>query len=358
MNNLKIGQVVYHRTNITKCIIVDILENDLCIKLSRPICDKEYLILPKSHIGEWLFYEESHINLEINKLACKKEYSFGKRIIEYVENVKLEDRRRKEQRHHTEFIERQSIFKEIATTKTVEEILSERRILYLTHFTTIENLEGILSNGFVPRITLDKQNVEYISNDLYRSDDKKNCTCFSVEFPNIRLLNSFKNNQNSSGFEEFFGVNIQKHSNIWVVLIIDAKVLVEHKGEKFYCYYNAASNDIKSKLKAGQLNSSCDFENMFKDRVECKRYNGSFYATRRGLTSFLPTSDQAEILIEGIISKEFIKGVCFQNEDVHNRFIETIKDKKLINGVNIFVEPRCFEVRGTYPLNDRSNMDG
>lgn len=63
-----------------------------------------------------------------------------------------------------------------------------RRIDTLVHFTRLENLAGILTEGILPRLTLEERSVQVIFNDAIRMDRHRDATCLKYrvsELPNI-----------------------------------------------------------------------------------------------------------------------------------------------------------------------------
>lgn len=229
---------------------------------------------------------------------------------------------------------------------SIEKVLVSRNIVNLIHFTRIENLESILTKGFVPRSILESKNIEYLKNDSFRLEGKSECTCFSVEFPNNYLFKTFRNKQQNSR---------------WVVIEIDAKVLLEHKGSKYFCYQNAARSDIRYKLKIGELMGGKDLEEMFHEKENYNRPCGSGTTLRSsiwGIKEYLPTSIQAEILVSGIISNSYIKSVYFRNEYDYEYFINTVSCKDNIKNFNLKINDVYFLSRGEVEFPERRKISG
>lgn len=81
---------------------------------------------------------------------------------------------------------------------TIQDVINRRNIKFLVHFTRLENLDNILTNGIIPRNDMTDQfikpfdfllndkesNGKYIYNDDYRYDGKCDYSCFSISFPN------------------------------------------------------------------------------------------------------------------------------------------------------------------------------
>ncbi len=208
-----------------------------------------------------------------------------------------------------------------------------RKIQNLVHFTRFKNLESILRNGFISRKILLEKNFYFEPNDIGRWDCKDDATCFSIEFPNSFLLNTFKKKY--------------PHSK-WVIILLDIK-LINHCSKINFCNKNAAgaSNWINSPISQ----TVYAFESMF---AECIIHSKSpLRSEQLYIKDYLPTNVQAEILIEDIIDPQYIKCMLFENiEDLEackNMFI----DKNIFYKYNPKVDVRYFREREDFPWEDR-----
>jgi len=221
---------------------------------------------------------------------------------------------------------------------TMQYILKEikrRQIRYLVHFTRIKNLESILTNGFVPKSILKDKGIPCEYNDCVRSDERVDCTCFSIEYPNEFLFNKFK--------------AAYKTDN-WCVLQLDiANVLKNHNGEKYYCMYNAGGSS--EWLKNPKSSSYLSFCNMFLERNPDPRH--SYTRTDKKLKDFLPTHHQAEILITNIIDPKYITAVFFQNQGEFNYFKEILGNKNLLKQFHFQCDNFYFKDRDNAIWGDR-----
>jgi len=73
-DHLFVGMTIYHKTGKTKAVIIWIDQKNIMIKLSKELALKEKLTLPITHIGEWLFFDESDVDLDASTLANRPEY--------------------------------------------------------------------------------------------------------------------------------------------------------------------------------------------------------------------------------------------------------------------------------------------
>lgn len=190
--------------------------------------------------------------------------------------------------------------------KEIEPLVHKRKIRDLIHFTQLDNLDSILRHGVCSQKTIkDARNaIKAKVNDFERWDMRKDCVNVSIEFPNVWLLKQYK----------------KKAPNAhWVVLVLSTELLYEQ--DNYYAYHNASTREISSKLQ--NLCKPEDFEAMFADRftVHLRNDNNRPF-DRNELTGidYLPTSDQAEILVRGTISPKFIKRIIFSDEADMNAF--------------------------------------
>jgi hypothetical protein len=107
--------------------------------------------------------------------------------------------------------------------------VKNRGIDYLWHFTKIENLDSILSNGLTPRGTLEAQNVNVGYNDKSRLDGHKDASCVSLGHPNYKML---------------YNLRCQNSAQEWVVIAIKPEILWIK--DCAFCHENAASNSVTS----------------------------------------------------------------------------------------------------------------
>lgn len=216
-------------------------------------------------------------------------------------------------------------------------VLSENKIKYLVHFTRIENLRSILTHGILDVQSLIANGIEYIGNDKRRYDGKTDCTCFSIEFPNDSLLNSFRR---------------KAASNKWGVLVLDVKILVESDAKSYFCMHNAATGSIRNEIN--QLDTVESFRKMFSEIITYTRSGREQIRLRTNHKSYLPTSNQAEILITGKIDTSYINAIAVSSIEDKLRVDELLSDCLLQRSITCFVEPRYFHDRDIVTFKDRA----
>ena len=221
---------------------------------------------------------------------------------------------------------------------TMQYILDEikrRQIRYLVHFTRVRNLESILTNGLVPRNMLQNKDIPCECNDCVRADGREDCTCFSIEYPNEFLFNTFK---------------ARHKDDAWCVLQLDIiNVLKNHNGTKHYCMYNAAGSS--EWVKNPKSSSLLAFRNMFLESNPDSRH--PYTRTSKGLKDFLPTHHQAEILIENTIYPKYITAVFFSDQVDFKNFGQNLKNKNLLKQFNFQCDDFYFKGRDNVAWRDR-----
>lgn len=188
-----------------------------------------------------------------------------------------------------------------------------RKIKYLIHFTSIANLESILTSGFIPRYNLENDGTYFEFNDSERRDGRKDCTCFSIEYPN-----------------EFF-MKRYNHKDLCVLRLNMEKLIKLHDGKIYYTIHNAATKMCRDILSTNPdfLSTYKAFINMFREENPDTRY--PYTRFEKNIKPYLPTNHQSEVLIAGKIDKRFIDSIFFASEKQFNKFIRDMGDVTLLD---------------------------
>jgi hypothetical protein len=173
-----------------------------------------------------------------------------------------------------------------------------RRIDTLVHFTRMENLSGILSEGIVPRSVLERQTRKFILNDDIRADGCKDAVCLSISFPNYKM---------------FWKLRQMDESAIWVVLLVRADVLWEL--DCAFCWANAARSVI-SRLPLAVRKHPASLECMFPDRCEISGISRAAC----GIPDCYPTNPQAEVLAFSTIPPQHVTAAYFNDQGGRAKF--------------------------------------
>lgn len=158
--------------------------------------------------------------------------------------------------------------------------LEDRGVTDFVHFTTADNLPGILREGLLPRDQLDEKGLRYTSTDELRLEGK-GVVNLSITNPNIRM---------------FYGKRKDLADRLFVVLTLDPALLQDARGAYEFRSTNAAS----------RFSQPCSVEEVFAgDRP------GFFDPS-------WPTDNQAEVLVRGGIDPKYIKTIQFPYSDMGN----------------------------------------
>ncbi|HDY7709000.1 DarT ssDNA thymidine ADP-ribosyltransferase family protein [Vibrio vulnificus] len=188
----------------------------------------------------------------------------------------------------------------------IKNVIAERKIPYLVHFTNLKNLKSIFSDGLVPRSQLDALDAEYESNDDARLDGHEDSVSLSVAFPNCQMFYKLWKNSGDK----------------FCLLALDPELLQKHSSA--FCKYNAADGAISSQ-DIETLKTAAAFEGMF-DELPSQRSRAD-----QKLEDYDPTDVQAEILVFDTIPKGYIGAVVFPDKESEKDF------KDIIGGCKSYV---------------------
>lgn len=172
---------------------------------------------------------------------------------------------------------------------TVQELVAEREIKWLTHFTREPYLPSILQRGLITRDVMIKEGNEGLCNDQLRLDGT-HAICASVSFPNYKM---------------FWGLRKDHPDVNWIVLAIHPSALWSTRVA--FCTANAASAGV-SAIPLEQRMSLAAFEAMFADFGDKAR-------APLGLANAHPTNPQAEVLFLDGVPRQFIAGAWALNAE-------------------------------------------
>ncbi|HEJ8099337.1 TPA: DUF4433 domain-containing protein [Serratia marcescens] len=177
---------------------------------------------------------------------------------------------------------------------TIQEIVQQRNITKLFHFTHIDNLPSILNTGLVSRSSLDEVGGKYDYNDGDRIDGHLDAICVSISFPNSKMFYKYR----------------QSKLGNWVVLEIHPSIL----WDKVCAFYptNAASNNVRFN-DTDLMKGGAAFSSLFSDDI--------FGVQREmNLPAEYPTDVQAEVLVFEDIGIEYIVNTVHSNKDTAEHF--------------------------------------
>ena len=112
---------------------------------------------------------------------------------------------------------------------SIQQILSQRKINSLVHFTPVQNLNSIFRHNLLSRDQCDKQGLNPVTTDAYRLDGLLDFISVSVSFPNSAM---FYRKRISMGYS-------------WAILLISPDIII--KQPSLFFASNAASSKNKKK---------------------------------------------------------------------------------------------------------------
>lgn len=186
------------------------------------------------------------------------------------------------------------------TNSKILDIVNKRKIEKLIHFTNIKNLKSVLQIGICTRRYLRENEIKYEYNDKHRKDRRRDCSSFSIEYPNNFYLSSLMK---------------KEPTNRFCIIVLDAKKLLPNLLDKYYVYCNAATIEASSFLDSETLTQPKFLENMF-------------YGSK---IKYLPNDVQSEVLIKGNVSAKYIQEIHFKSEEDLKEFEDICKDRPFDN---------------------------
>jgi hypothetical protein len=175
-------------------------------------------------------------------------------------------------------------------SQKIKELVGDRNISRLCHFTQSRKLSHILSN---PRGILSTKELLKVAPDLVditdpeRLDGHPDYICCSIEFPNSWYL--VKAKSRDPLFKE------------WVILFLDPSILWRYN--VLFCPRNAAA-EHGSLIRGGYDG----FKSIFADEVSGA--GGIKRKRTAGMLNCCPTDDQAEVMVEKEITRDNIIAIA------------------------------------------------
>lgn len=199
----------------------------------------------------------------------------------------------------------------------IEQMMGSRGITQLCHFTPIDNLESILSNGLYSREYIEENVPDAIWTDDSRAEGMKKGICLSVSFPNDKMF--YKKRKERVDIKE------------WVVVILDAREVILSLDCAFFPT-NAAFSGYRNKPLSDFMTSNA-FYSLFENRVETR--NGTVERDRE-LNDKYPTDVQAEVIVFDHIPPDSIIGCQLQSDKHLEYFKENFPQFKFkaTSGIN------------------------
>ncbi len=186
----------------------------------------------------------------------------------------------------------------------IQQILDERGIKVLLHFTQLENLPSILQNGLQTRNEVDGSAK---CNDELRLDNHTDTISMSIHHPSDPMFFKYREK-----------LRKENPKSDWCILGIPASILLEQ--DALFCKRNAACASISSRSEE-ELRRPESLEAMF-DEID-----GHPSRDDQCLKDNDPTDVQAEVLVKGNIPPEKIKAIVFTSRQAKKDHQSIIGDR-------------------------------
>ena len=186
-------------------------------------------------------------------------------------------------------------------TSIIREIIKKREVDYLYHFTRVDNLKSIFSEGLLSVDRLRNRGIKYHANDSERRDGHTDSVCLSVGFPNYLMFYNCRMKPENYGAK-------------WVVLRINPYLLCDENNKCLYAWTNASSSHLD--YFWGDFAFEDNFEILFTDNDRFEDWPRRYELEQTPFFKPCYTTDpQAEILVKDRILSADILTVCFETDD-------------------------------------------
>ncbi|MDD2900692.1 MAG: DarT ssDNA thymidine ADP-ribosyltransferase family protein [Desulfuromonadaceae bacterium] len=198
-------------------------------------------------------------------------------------------------------------------SEQIRDFCQQRQITDICHFTRIENLKGIITEGLLPRAELEKRPTvcRPIFTDELRLDGHTDASCLSISFPNYKMF--YQKRRES------------KDDNLWAVIIYDYSIITRLNCA--FTVHNAAAGgsivaDLKTRNSVESLAESFgDFGNIRRNELK--------------IPENYPTNPQSEVLAFEMIPANYIKRVVFFSSSSANKWINENRANYPLNKLTI-----------------------
>ena len=208
--------------------------------------------------------------------------------------------------------------------------LNSRGIEHLVHFTHIDNVPRIIKEGVRPRSLQEPMG---IWSDDQRLDGNTDYSCFSLSYPNYRML--YKKNKVG-----------EKAYHQYVILLIDPSVLAVLPIEKvMYFQNNAASTLSKKNQDRYGINA---LKLLFADEVTSNE-GIIIKRSEQNISDEYTTDPQAEIQISAIIPAQYIKKIVTRDESAEKWLHAIVPNREISihSDASYFWPRKCWSVYET-----------
>lgn len=319
IDQITISNLKYEIQNLDISFKNDLFVDEICKKYTLVQFDK----LSEEHEKRCI----SKYKREVAKyLEEKRDYSLPLEELEnlyskYAELYKNVCGFSKKCKEMNYFINKYSNLIKVIEYKTkIKELLKNKNIISVFHFTKLSNLESILKNGILSRKELEQKCIPYEFNDNERFDCMKMATCCSISFPNYKLFYRFQQIYNDEN---------------WIVIELSPNILVD-----LLCVF-CKTNAAKKGMTETSINSLKEILNI-KHLEELFKNTDNVNREVLQIPNSYPTDPQAEVLVLNSINQKYINNIYCKNIEI----LKTCKNNH--NGYNFEIRTDLFGPRIDY----------
>ncbi|MDB4632865.1 DarT ssDNA thymidine ADP-ribosyltransferase family protein, partial [bacterium] len=262
-----------------------------------PEVERRFIDLERKRLLEeiaWMDRKISEIDVELERRSKEREEA---RVLRRRQEKREQAARARQREFEREFL---GSLHDVAGDPAMspKAYLQERGVDYLLHFTRTSQLPRIAREGLRPRAELETSWKRPPFNDPLRLDHRRDSVCCSIGFPNYAMFYTVREREGDRTW--------------WCVLGIEVSIL-DHLPALFCIENAAAAGAVEDAI---QRSIAGDPIRALFGNVKCKQ--GLVRRSSLGLESIHPTHPQAEVLLEGTIPPQFIRGVLFPDEAGRN----------------------------------------
>ena len=196
----------------------------------------------------------------------------------------------------------------------IRQIIKDRGIRYLFHFTPLNNLDYILKERLKSRKEIEQERDKYpdsIFPDDVRADRRKNGICLSISFPNDEMFPRFR----------------QRIDGNWAIIVLDIDLILEIKDQKILFFDTNSANSKFRNIDDKSLETAIAFESLFAEKVsdKYKTWRRPKPENESMFYKMCPTSVQAEVMVTSHIETDYIKAVILDTKELASYYCDKYK---------------------------------
>lgn len=186
----------------------------------------------------------------------------------------------------------------------IKQIVEERQIEHVLHFTRLENLATILEHGLLPRSQLVRAEFNVHASDVDRLDENDDAVSVSIScyYPKM-----FEAKRHRAGIAS------------WSILMLHPSILWN-----YHClFYRKGAATNATNNESGKRYGGFALEKLFDDCSTGANSTNAGFRAKYGLPSSWPTFPDSEVQVMRLVHPDFITGACVETPD-QGDFVRTV----------------------------------